>query len=136
MAQTTALINTLKRTLKAHGKTYVDVGHALGLSEASVKRLFSREDFSLERLDESEAPFLAFALQRLGHGKVAVLNGGVDAWVKEAKLPLASGAQPGLPGALPARSKRAWAWRASPASPDPNRSRPTRSRSIWWFAVR
>jgi transcriptional regulator with XRE-family HTH domain len=51
MAQTTALINTLKRTLKAHGKTYVDVGRALELSEASVKRLFSREDFSLERLD-------------------------------------------------------------------------------------
>ena len=51
MAQTTVLINTLKRTLKAHGKTYADVGEALGLSEASVKRLFSREDFSLERLD-------------------------------------------------------------------------------------
>jgi len=51
MAQTTALINTLKRTLKAHGKTYADVGQALELSEASVKRLFSQEDFSLERLD-------------------------------------------------------------------------------------
>ena len=51
MAQTTALVNTLKRTLKAHGKTYADVGRALELSEASVKRLFSHEDFSLERLD-------------------------------------------------------------------------------------
>lgn len=51
MAQTSALLDTLKRALKARGKTYVDVADALGLSEASVKRLFSREDFSLERLD-------------------------------------------------------------------------------------
>jgi len=51
MAQTSALINTLKRTLKSHGKTYADVGQALDLSEASVKRLFSREEFSLDRLD-------------------------------------------------------------------------------------
>ncbi len=51
MAQTSALINTLKRTLKSHGKTYADVGQALELSEASVKRLFSREEFSLDRLD-------------------------------------------------------------------------------------
>ncbi len=41
-----------------------------------------------------EAPFLAFALQRLGHGNVAVLNGGVDAWTKEAKLPLVAGDPP------------------------------------------
>lgn len=51
MAQTTALIDTLKRALKAHGRTYADVAEALELSEASVKRLFSHEDFSLERLD-------------------------------------------------------------------------------------
>ncbi len=52
MAQTAALLDTLKRALKARGRTYVDVAAALGLSEASVKRLFSREDFSLERLDK------------------------------------------------------------------------------------
>ena len=52
MAQTSALLETLKRALKARGRTYVDVAGALGLSEASVKRLFSREDFSLERLDK------------------------------------------------------------------------------------
>ena len=51
MAQTSALIDTLKRTLKSHGKTYADVGRTLELSEASVKRLFSHKDFSLERLD-------------------------------------------------------------------------------------
>lgn len=52
MAQTTPLINTLKRSLKANGKTYVDVARALGLTEASVKRLFSERSFSLKRLDQ------------------------------------------------------------------------------------
>ena len=51
MAQTSELIKTLKQALKAHGKTYADVSRELGLSEASVKRLFSQENFSLERLD-------------------------------------------------------------------------------------
>ncbi|WP_371195273.1 helix-turn-helix domain-containing protein [Glaciecola sp. SC05] len=52
MAQTTLLINTLKKTLKLHGKTYADVAVGLGLSEASVKRLFADESFSLQRLDQ------------------------------------------------------------------------------------
>ena len=52
MAQTTVLIDTLKLSLKAHGKTYADVAHYLKLSEASVKRLFSDRSFSLQRLDE------------------------------------------------------------------------------------
>ncbi len=51
MAQTSELIKTLKKALKAHGKTYADVSRQLGLSEASVKRLFSQENLSLERLD-------------------------------------------------------------------------------------
>lgn len=50
--QTALLINTLKRCLKAHGKTYAIVAAALGLSEASVKRLLSTQQLSLERLDE------------------------------------------------------------------------------------
>ncbi len=52
MAQTTPLIETLKKMLKAHGKTYTDVAETLGLSEASVKRLFSEKSFSLKRLDQ------------------------------------------------------------------------------------
>ena len=51
MSQTRELIETLKRALKSQGKTYADVARALGLSEASVKRMFSRQSFSLERLD-------------------------------------------------------------------------------------
>lgn len=52
MAQTKLLIDTLKLTLKAHGKTYADISRHLNLSEASVKRLFSERSFSLLRLDE------------------------------------------------------------------------------------
>ncbi len=52
MAQTSELIETLKKTLKAHGKTYAAVGRELGLTEASVKRLFWQKSFSLERLDQ------------------------------------------------------------------------------------
>lgn len=52
MAQTAALIATLKKALKVHGKTYADVARQLELTEASVKRLFSEQSFSLERLDQ------------------------------------------------------------------------------------
>ena len=51
MAQTREIITTLKKALKAAGKTYADVAVELGLSEASVKRLFAQQSFSLERLD-------------------------------------------------------------------------------------
>lgn len=52
MAQTTPLIQTLKAMLKSRGMTYVDVSKALGLSEASIKRLFAEQSFSLSRLDQ------------------------------------------------------------------------------------
>lgn len=51
MPQTSALIRTLKSCLKAERKTYADVAKALNLTEASVKRLFAQECFTLERLD-------------------------------------------------------------------------------------
>ena len=52
MAQTRELIKTLKMALKSQGKTYADVAVELGLTEASVKRLFSKQSFSLSRLDK------------------------------------------------------------------------------------
>jgi transcriptional regulator with XRE-family HTH domain len=52
MAQTKPLVDTLKRALKAHARTYADVAKHLGLTEASVKRLFSERSFSLQRLDQ------------------------------------------------------------------------------------
>lgn len=51
MAQTKLIISTLKKTLKLHGKTYADVAQYLELSEASVKRMFAQQTFSLNRLD-------------------------------------------------------------------------------------
>ena len=51
MAQTSLIISTLKKTLKSHGKTYADVARHLELSEASVKRMFAQQSFSLIRLD-------------------------------------------------------------------------------------
>ena len=52
MAQTTPLLKTLKKALKAHGLTYADVARSLELTEASVKRLFSEQSISLTRLDQ------------------------------------------------------------------------------------
>ncbi len=46
------LIELLKRRLKAHGVTYAQVAARLDLSEASVKRMFSRQDFTLQRLED------------------------------------------------------------------------------------
>lgn len=51
MAQGALLVERLKQELKARGITYAQVSTAIGLSEASVKRLFSRRDLTLGRLD-------------------------------------------------------------------------------------
>jgi transcriptional regulator with XRE-family HTH domain len=52
MAQRALLITELKLLLKERGITYAAVARKLKLSYASVKRIFSRGDFSLRRIDE------------------------------------------------------------------------------------
>ncbi|MFQ5994406.1 MAG: helix-turn-helix domain-containing protein [Acidiferrobacterales bacterium] len=52
MSNAALLVNVLKKALKAHGLTYRDVAMAVDLSEASVKRLFSEQHFTLERLEQ------------------------------------------------------------------------------------
>lgn len=52
MSHSKQLVETLKRCLKARGLMYRDVARVLGLSEASVKRLFSECSFSLKRLEQ------------------------------------------------------------------------------------
>lgn len=64
MAQTSALLATLKKQLKANGKTYADLAEALGLSEASVKRLFAEESFTLVRL-EAACRFIGIQIEEL-----------------------------------------------------------------------
>ena len=52
MLQATALADSLKRELKARGITYADLANRIDMSEASVKRMFSQKNFTLQRLDE------------------------------------------------------------------------------------
>jgi transcriptional regulator with XRE-family HTH domain len=52
MSASATLIDALKHSLKAQGFTYAKVARGLGMSEASVKRMFSRRDFTLKRLDK------------------------------------------------------------------------------------
>ena len=51
MSPVQSLVDALKRALRAGGVTYADVARDLGLSEASVKRMFSRGAFTLERFE-------------------------------------------------------------------------------------
>ncbi|MBS0408221.1 MAG: helix-turn-helix transcriptional regulator [Proteobacteria bacterium] len=46
------LVVALKRLLKAQGITYAMLAERIGLSEAAVKRMFSRQALSLQRLEE------------------------------------------------------------------------------------
>ncbi len=52
MPQTKLIIDTLKHQLCKQGLTYKQVAGRLGLSEASVKRLFAENSFSLARLGQ------------------------------------------------------------------------------------
>lgn len=51
MPQRIRLLEQLKRSLKERGLTYSEVAKKLGLSLASVKRLFASGDLSLERVE-------------------------------------------------------------------------------------
>jgi hypothetical protein len=52
MADTSLLIDVIKQELKAQNKTYADVAVSLEMSESSVKRMFSRKEMPLTRVDE------------------------------------------------------------------------------------
>lgn len=52
MDQSEQLIDALKQTLKSRGMTYRDVARGLGISEASVKRIFAERTFTLRRLED------------------------------------------------------------------------------------
>jgi transcriptional regulator with XRE-family HTH domain len=79
MSEVTQLFTTIKRQLKLQGKTYRDVAAALGLSEASVKRLLSSDTLGVDRLVEI-SNMLGFTLAELaqeaavGETRVRTLN--------------------------------------------------------------
>lgn len=52
MSQIAPLVTELKRYLRGQGITYRDIAGQLGVSESSVKRLFSRHSFSLQRFED------------------------------------------------------------------------------------
>lgn len=64
------LTQTLKRCLKARGITYAALASKLGLSEASVKRLFSERSFTINRVEAICAVMGLdfYELARLAHG--------------------------------------------------------------------
>lgn len=51
MNQNQSIHGALKKLMRARGRTYADAAEVLGLSEASIKRLFSRNALSLARLE-------------------------------------------------------------------------------------
>jgi transcriptional regulator with XRE-family HTH domain len=79
MSEVTQLFTTIKRQLKLQGKTYRDVAAALGLSEASVKRLLTSDTLGVDRLVEI-SNLLGFTLAELaqeaavGETRVRTLN--------------------------------------------------------------
>lgn len=52
MSEAALIVAVLKKLLKARGLTYRDLGRRLQLSEASVKRVFANETFTLQRLEK------------------------------------------------------------------------------------
>ena len=72
-ARTTTLVAALKGALKTQGMTYRDLATRLGLSEASVKRLFAEETFTLRRMEEicNVLGIDFFELARLARGSSA-----------------------------------------------------------------
>ena len=67
---TEQLLDALKRVLKSRRVTYADLAARIGLSEASVKRLFSQQTFTLVRLQQvlGALDMDFFELARLARG--------------------------------------------------------------------
>ncbi len=52
MPHAITLVDALKRLLKAKGITYGELAGRIDMSEATVKRMFSQKNFTLQRLDQ------------------------------------------------------------------------------------
>ena len=67
---TEQLIESLKRVLKSRHITYAELARRIGMSEASVKRLFSQRTFTLNRLEQVLAALELdfFELAKLARG--------------------------------------------------------------------
>ena len=52
MSTSADLVTVLKKELKSAQMTYADLALALGMAESSVKRMLSKGDMPLSRIDE------------------------------------------------------------------------------------
>jgi DNA-binding Xre family transcriptional regulator len=52
MSESAQIIAVLKRSLKARGTTYQALARAVGVSEATIKRVFAEQTFTLARLEQ------------------------------------------------------------------------------------
>ncbi len=52
MSDTSALVDALKQELKAAQVTYAELARRIGMSESSVKRMFSQREMTLSRIDD------------------------------------------------------------------------------------
>lgn len=88
MSQTVQLVDTLKRILRERKITYADVAAKLDLSEANVKRMFSKRHFTLNRLEEICAMAgadLGYLMARMHEGSMIL-----DELTEDAERELAS----------------------------------------------
>jgi transcriptional regulator with XRE-family HTH domain len=69
MPHAITLVDTLKRLLKARGMTYGELAERINMSEATVKRMFSQKNFTLERLDQ------VLAASGIGFDELAAAQG-------------------------------------------------------------
>ncbi len=75
MSQTAQLVDTLKKILREHKITYAEVAEHLDLSEANVKRMFSKRHFTLTRLEEVCAlanADLGYLVNRMNEGSLII----------------------------------------------------------------
>jgi DNA-binding Xre family transcriptional regulator len=75
MSQTAQLVDTLKKLLRERKITYADVAEHLELSEANVKRMFSKRHFTLNRLEEVCAlanADLSYLMARMHEGSMII----------------------------------------------------------------
>jgi DNA-binding Xre family transcriptional regulator len=93
--ETDRIVDTLKRVLRSRGLTYAALGRQIGLSEASVKRVFAQRTLTLARL-ESICRVLDLSVQelaRLASGAAEGAGGGVDSLTEAQEAALAADPQ-------------------------------------------
>lgn len=52
MANSRSLVNNIKRELKKQGMNYAELAMQLGVAESTIKKMFAKGNFSLDRLDQ------------------------------------------------------------------------------------